>query len=133
MNDVYQRFVADKRFAMLSLVMRRTDAATRTFIADKGEPWPQVIVGPLSNALASAYGVEDDRVPTAILIGPDGKVMASARFAQVSDMLTKALRRREVIECVLVVLESGREPRPPRGLCSSSNRQGNAAKGGGEL
>lgn len=61
---------------MLSLVMGPDDVATRSFVAEKGEPWPQAIVGALSNPIAAAFDVEDRDVPAAILIGPDGKVIA---------------------------------------------------------
>jgi hypothetical protein len=40
----------------------------------QGEPWTQAIVGPLSNRIASAYGIDDENVSTALLIGPDGKI-----------------------------------------------------------
>ncbi len=75
LNDVHRRFGEEERFAMLSLVMATDDERSRAFVAAKGEPWPQAIVGPMSNALSIAYGIED-RVPAAILIGPDGKIVA---------------------------------------------------------
>jgi beta-lactamase regulating signal transducer with metallopeptidase domain/protocatechuate 3,4-dioxygenase beta subunit/peroxiredoxin len=91
LNDLYQRFAADKRFALVSLVMAPDNAATREFIAEKGEPWPQAIIGPLSNPIAALYGVEDISVPSTILIGPDGKVKAIGRYSVPSDILAKAL------------------------------------------
>jgi hypothetical protein len=76
LNEVIQKFGKDPRFAMLSLSFETDSAATRKSVADKGEPWPQAIVGPLSNPIAAAYGIDDENVSTKILIGPDGKVFA---------------------------------------------------------
>jgi hypothetical protein len=76
LNEVNQKFGKDPRFAILSLTFEVDTAATRKSIADKGEPWTQAIVGPLSNPIASAYGIDDENVSTAILIGPDGRVAA---------------------------------------------------------
>ena len=74
LNEVNQKFGKDPHFAMLSLTFEADTAETRKSIADKGEPWPQAIVGPLSNPIASAYGIDDENVSTTILIGPDGKL-----------------------------------------------------------
>ena len=71
-----QKFGKDPRFAILSLTFEADTAPTRKSIADKGEPWTQAIVGPLSNPIASAYGIDDENVSTAVLIGPDGKIAA---------------------------------------------------------
>ena len=76
LNDVNQKFGKDPRFAILSLTFAADNSATRKFIADKGEPWPQAIVGPLSNPISLAYAVDDENVPVTILIGPDGNVVA---------------------------------------------------------
>ncbi len=70
-----QKFGKDPRFAViLSLTLEADTSETRKAIADKGEPWTQAIVGPLSNRIASAYGIDDENVSTALLIGPDGKI-----------------------------------------------------------
>jgi hypothetical protein len=80
LNDVYKRFGDDRRFAIVSMVMAPDDARTREFITGKGEPWPQAIIGPMTNPIASAYGIEPHAsfgyLPSAILIGPDGKIIA---------------------------------------------------------
>ena len=83
LNDIQKRFGGDRRFAILSLVMSADDAKTRSFIAEKGEPWPQAIIGPLTNPIATAYGIEATNIPLAthaILIGPDGKIIARDLF-----------------------------------------------------
>jgi beta-lactamase regulating signal transducer with metallopeptidase domain len=76
LNEVNQKFGKAPRFAMLSLTFEPDTAESRKSIADKGEPWTQAIAGPLSNPIASAYGIDDENVSTAILIGPDGKIAA---------------------------------------------------------
>ena len=70
LNDVNQKHGKNPRFAMLSLTCADENDATRKYIADKGEPWPQAIVGPLANAISAAYDIDDENVPAAILIGP---------------------------------------------------------------
>ncbi len=90
LNEVYQRFGDDDRLAILSLVMAKDDEQSRAFVAGKGQPWPQAIVGPLTNAISSAYGIED-RVPAAILIGPDGKIVVrDLWYQQIIEALGKA-------------------------------------------
>jgi peroxiredoxin len=96
LNDVYQRFREDNRFAILSLVLGQDNATTRSFVAEKGESWPQAIVGALSNSVAAAFGVEDCDVPAAILIGPDGKVIArDLKYAEMIEAVRAALKRDE--------------------------------------
>lgn len=93
LNDVHQRFGEDERFAMLSLVMAADDRRSRAFVAGKGESWPQAIVGPMSNSLSIAYGLED-RVPAAILIGPDGKIVArDLWYNRIGEAVGKALEK----------------------------------------
>ena len=98
LNDVYKRFGEDERFALLSLVMAAEIAETRAFIADKGQPWPQAIVGPLTNPIAAAYGVEasslSGTIPVAVLIGPDGKIIArDLRYNKIGEAIGQALGR----------------------------------------
>jgi beta-lactamase regulating signal transducer with metallopeptidase domain/uncharacterized GH25 family protein len=76
LNDVNGRFGKDPRFAILSVTFAADNPETRKFIEDKGEPWRQAIVGPLSNAISLEYNIDDENVPATILIGPDGKVVA---------------------------------------------------------
>jgi hypothetical protein len=76
LNEVNQKFGKDPRFAILSLLFEADTAEARRSIADKGEPWTQAIVGPLSNPIASAYDIDDENVSTTILIGPNGKIFA---------------------------------------------------------
>lgn len=81
-NGLHERFGTDDRIAFLSLVIAPDDAETRSFIAAKGQPWPQVLLGPLPNPVADAFGVEDtplglgSLLPGFVLIGPDGSILA---------------------------------------------------------
>ncbi|QEH36715.1 Regulatory protein BlaR1 [Aquisphaera giovannonii] len=77
MNDIQARFGTNPEFALLSLTLAEDTDATRKYVADKGETWPQAIVGSVSNPISYSYGVHDDNVPAAILIGPDGKILAT--------------------------------------------------------
>jgi hypothetical protein len=87
-NGLYERLGTDDRVAFLSLVIAPDDADTRSFIAAKGQPWPQVLLGPLPNPLADAFGVEDTALgpdgllPGFVLIGPDGQVLAVAPYGR---------------------------------------------------
>jgi AhpC/TSA family len=92
LNEVNQNFGKDTRFAILSLTMAADNAPTRKSIEDKGELWPQAIVGPLSNPIASAYGVDYENVSTATLIGPDGTIVATELWRdKIRDAIAKAL------------------------------------------
>ncbi len=73
LNEIHERFGKDGRFAMLSLLMAADNEKSRAFVAAKGEPWPQAIIGPMSNPISIAYGI-DDELPASVLIGPDGKI-----------------------------------------------------------
>jgi beta-lactamase regulating signal transducer with metallopeptidase domain/uncharacterized GH25 family protein len=97
LNEVHKKHADDQRFAILSLTLAADHAATREYIAEKGQPWPQAIIGPLSNPIASAYGVEDSDVPAAILIGPDGQIVRQdLRYHEIENAVTRALGRKEI-------------------------------------
>ena len=78
LNDVFARFGQDPQFAIVILLLDRDGPESRAFVADKGQPWSQAIVGPSSNPITEAYDFDADQsdVPAAILIGPDGRVVA---------------------------------------------------------
>jgi len=96
MNDVFARFGKDDRFSLLSLIMAADRPESRAFVAEKGEPWPQSIVGPLANPIADAYGVEPDGFPAALVIGPDGRIVArDLGYAEIGKAIAKALGIRE--------------------------------------
>lgn len=47
-----------------------------------GQAWPQAVVGPIGRGFAEAYAIEPGPTPPAILIGPDGRVVARDLFYQ---------------------------------------------------
>lgn len=94
LNLVYEKFGKDPdpRLAVVSLLSASDTAATRKFIEEKGEPWPQAIVGPLSNPIASLYGIDDENVSTMTLIGPDGRIVATGLWSEkIAEAVAKAL------------------------------------------
>ena len=94
LNDVYQRFGKDPRFAILSVTFAADNLTTRKFLDDKGEPWPQAIVGPLANPISLAYAVDDENVPATILIGPDGQIVAKDLwYDKIGEAVAVALSR----------------------------------------
>jgi peroxiredoxin len=93
LNDVHQKYRDDEGFAILSLLSAADNAGSRKFIEEKGEAWPQAIIGPLTNPMAAAYGVHDGNVPAAILIGPDGKVIArDLSYQKIGEAVGQALK-----------------------------------------
>lgn len=80
MNDVNERFKNDDRFALLSLVCAADGEKAQGWVEGKGQPWPQAVIGPLANPVASAFGIDDGGVPAAVLIGPDGKILATGLY-----------------------------------------------------
>jgi hypothetical protein len=91
LNEINQKYGKDPRFAILSVMFSADIAETRKYIEDKGQPWPQSIAGPLSNPISVAYAIDDENVPSVVLIGPDGKVLLSDRYAQMGEAIGKAL------------------------------------------
>jgi beta-lactamase regulating signal transducer with metallopeptidase domain len=94
LNDVYEKYGKDPdpRLAVLSFISATDTGETRKFIEEKGEPWPQAIIGPLSNPIASLYGIDDENVSTMTLIGPDGKIVATELWSEkIGEAVAKAL------------------------------------------
>ncbi|QDV35107.1 sigma-70 family RNA polymerase sigma factor [Tautonia plasticadhaerens] len=97
-NGLHEQFGEDDRVSMLSLIVAEDDAETRSFVAAKGQPWPQAILGPLPNPVAEAYGVEDSsmlwggRLPGFVLIGPDGTILSLDTYGrELAPILSEAL------------------------------------------
>jgi hypothetical protein len=92
LNDVYARFGKDPRFAIVSLLLDPDRPDSRAFIAGKGQPWTQAIVGAPSNPVSDAYDFDADQFdsPAAILIGPDGRIVAKDLY---SDKIGEAVAR----------------------------------------
>ena len=47
-----------------------------------GQAWPQAVVGPIGGGFAEVFAIEPGPTPPAILIGPDGRVVARDLFYQ---------------------------------------------------
>jgi len=95
LNDVHKRFGGDPRFTILSLTCAADTAPTRSYVGEKGEPWPQAIVGHLSNPIASTYGVDEMNVHGVVIIGIDGKLIGPKLFYQkIGDAVGEALGKR---------------------------------------
>ena len=98
-NGLHEQFGEDDRVSMLSLIVAEDDAETRDFIAAKGQPWPQAILGPLPTPVAEAYGVEDssinmwaNRLPGFVLIGPEGTILSLDTYGrELAPVLSEAL------------------------------------------
>jgi beta-lactamase regulating signal transducer with metallopeptidase domain/uncharacterized GH25 family protein len=92
MNEILERFGKNDRFALVSLLMAADGPESRRFVDEKGQPWPQAIVGPVSNPINEAFWIEVNQFPAAILVGPDGKVVARDLFYQkISEAIAKGL------------------------------------------
>ncbi len=80
---------------MVSLLFDPDRPESRAFVAEKGQPWPQAIVGAPSNSISDAYDFEADQfgVPLAILVGPDGRIMAlDLYYDKIGEAVAKALK-----------------------------------------
>ena len=95
LNEVHAKFAADGRIAILSLILGADTVETRAVLAEQHAPWPQAIVGPLSNPLATAYAIDDSTSSVSLLIGPDGRIVAPHLLSgQVAASISKALSPR---------------------------------------
>jgi hypothetical protein len=91
LNAIRQKFQSSDQVAQLSLVMAPDDPATRAFIADKAQPWPQAIIGPQSNPITAAYGIEANNGSALVLIGPDGRIAVPATYNLQPEAITQAI------------------------------------------
>jgi beta-lactamase regulating signal transducer with metallopeptidase domain len=94
LNDVYEKYGKDPdpRLAIVSVISAADNAEARKFIEEKGEPWPQAMIGPLSNDIASLYGIDDENVSTMTFIGPDGRIVAMGLWNEkIGEAVAKAI------------------------------------------
>lgn len=89
--DVYQRFGRDDRFAMIGLSLDDAKDAPRDYTSKNKMDWTQAFLGEWSaSPVPDQYGVEG--IPTIMLIGPDGNVVATnLRGAGIADAVAKHL------------------------------------------
>ena len=93
LQDVYDAFGKDERFAILSLSVDESIDKPREFQQERKLPWSQGFLGGgLHGEKVRAYGVQ--AVPALVLIGPDGKIIAQGlRGEDVKKAVAKALEQ----------------------------------------
>ncbi len=71
---------ANPRVECVSLILADDSPSTRRYIAEKGQTWPQAILGtqstPALHPLVAIAPIDQELFPNPILIGPDGKLVA---------------------------------------------------------
>jgi peroxiredoxin len=76
LKSTYDAFGKDDRFVMVSLSLDTDPAAPRKFVRNHGLPWTQAFLdGAFNNVTMHDYGF--DSIPQILLIGPDGRVLAT--------------------------------------------------------
>lgn len=82
LNGIRAKF-GEEKLAIVSLVLAADTPETRAFIEQKGQAWPQAIVGTPDNPTTVAYGVESGHSTIALfLIGPDGQLVVRDFYGQ---------------------------------------------------
>jgi hypothetical protein len=91
LKAVHEAFAAEAKLAMVSLSVDESIDAPKAWAAKAQLPWTQGYIGPMSKTMvAAAYGVTS--VPSVVLIGPDGKIIArNLSGAQIKAAVTNAL------------------------------------------
>lgn len=91
--DVFKRFGDDERFAMIGLSLDNAVDEPRDYTSKNDMNWTQTFLGEWSaSPVPDAYGVEG--IPSIMLVGPDGKIVATnLRGAGIGDAVAKFLER----------------------------------------
>ncbi len=91
LKKIYEAFAANPRFAMIGMSVDWDLDKAKRFVADNGLKWPHACLGDMSESLiVKQYGV--GAIPTAILIGGDGKIIAGdLRAEEIKSAVAKAL------------------------------------------
>jgi uncharacterized GH25 family protein len=88
---IHARFRDDDRFRLVRLIQAPDNADTRAFIAATDQPWPHAIIGSQSNPVATAYGIEPNEGTARVLIGPDGRIVATSGWNLLMEAISGAL------------------------------------------
>ena len=90
---IWEEFGGDDRFTLIGLSLDEEPEAARLHAEARGLGWPQVGLGPWeSSTVAQDFGVES--IPRSVLIGPDGRVIASQlRGSEIRRAVASALSR----------------------------------------
>lgn len=90
-QDIYNTFAADERFVMIGMSLDWELDKAKKFVEEKGLNWPQICLGDMSKSIVVKQ-YEIGGIPSAILIGPDGKITAKNLVAeQLKLAIAKAL------------------------------------------
>jgi hypothetical protein len=97
LDEAYQVFGADGRIAFLSVIFAPDTPGARRFVTDKRQAWPQVLAGSLSNPISKAYRADmpipNRRPTTAILIGPDGRIIGDLGYGELTEKIETTLTK----------------------------------------
>ncbi|QDV32883.1 sigma-70 family RNA polymerase sigma factor [Tautonia plasticadhaerens] len=90
---IWEEFGGDDRFTLIGLSLDEEPEAARIHVEARGFGWTQAVLGPWgSSTVAQDFGVES--IPRSVLIGPDGRVIASRlRGPEIRDAVASALAR----------------------------------------
>lgn len=93
-KKIFQDFGKDPRFVMLSLSVDKEIDKAEKYVKQYALKWPQGVLGDWAHDKVSlSYGI--DEVPTMLLIGPDGKIVAkSASGKAMHESVAKALAQK---------------------------------------
>ena len=92
LKEIWQTHQTDPRFVMIGLSLDRSPETTRRYVHRNAMPWRQGCLGEwFHTSLPSEYGVAG--IPSAILIGPDGKILSKdCDFSGFPSAIKKALQ-----------------------------------------
>ena len=94
MKEAYAAFKDDPRFSMVGLSLDPSATAPRGYAKKNELGWIQGFLGEWSKTdLPARYGVES--IPAIMLVGPDGKVVATGLRGEGIKSAVKAALRRE--------------------------------------
>jgi thiol-disulfide isomerase/thioredoxin len=93
LKQTYDAFGSDGRLVMISLSLDADPAEPKKFARNEGMAWTQGFLGDWSNdKVTQDYGVYG--IPAILLIGPDGKVLATdLRGSNIKEAVALALAR----------------------------------------
>lgn len=91
LKTAYDAFEKDDRFVMVGLSLDSNREQLVRLLKDKDIRWPQALLAEgFANAIAKNYRV--DAIPSALLIGPDGKfISCELRGRGIKEVVASAL------------------------------------------
>jgi thiol-disulfide isomerase/thioredoxin len=94
LKETYSAFGKDERFLMISLSLDSEKTAPEKFTRNHDIPWTQAfLAGGFNNVTMHDYRF--DSIPQILLIGPDGKILATdLRGPKIKEAVTAAFARR---------------------------------------